>query len=252
AAWCAPGAEPAAVLANGGAFGGKQSGELAVLGEVARRLADDCGHTVVATWSREDVVRLGPKRPPVAGGVRADGTGVLRVARTPGIAAAIAAVAPGLVVEEVDVVGPPTSARVRGAGWVEAAVLTAPADGWITSPAGGAAHASVADDGTVHIRVRCGEVLDETVVRSYCIGAAHMALGWVRSEGITVGDDGVPLDLTVRSFGIVRAVDMPRVEVTIETSDGPPVACADAAFAAVALAVWRGEGFARRWPTMRA
>ena len=75
---------------------------------------------MVATYSREDVVRLGPKRPPVAAGVRADGTGIVRVARTPGIAAAIAAVAPGLVVEEVDVVGPPTSAALRGAGWVEA------------------------------------------------------------------------------------------------------------------------------------
>jgi xanthine dehydrogenase small subunit len=141
---------------------------------------------------------------------------------------------------------------VRGAGWVEAAVLAAPDDGWVVSPAGGAARASTAADGTVHVYVRCGDPLDETVVRSYCIGAAHMALGWVRSEAITVGDDGVPLDLTVRSFGIVRAVDMPRVEVTIEPSDGEPVACADAAFAAVALAVWRGEAFPPRWPTMRA
>ena len=32
--------------------------------------------------------------------------------------------------------------------------------------------------------VGCGEVLDAVVLRSYCIGAAHMALGWVRSEGI--------------------------------------------------------------------
>ena len=37
--------------------------------------------------ARQDVVRMGPKRPPVAAGVRADGTGVLRVVRTPGLAA---------------------------------------------------------------------------------------------------------------------------------------------------------------------
>ena len=45
------------------------------------------------------------------------------------------------------------------------------------------------------------------MLRSYCIGAAHMALGWVRSEGIAVDPDGLPLDLTIRSFGILRAQD---------------------------------------------
>jgi CO/xanthine dehydrogenase Mo-binding subunit len=57
--------------------------------------------------------------------------------------------------------------------------------------------------------VHCGAVLDEVVLRSYCIGAAHMALGWVRHEAIAVGPDGVPRDLTIRSFGVVRAVDTP-------------------------------------------
>ncbi len=33
-------------------------------------------------------------------------------------------------------------------------------------------------------------VLDEVVLRSYCIGATHQALGWVRSEGIAVDGDG--------------------------------------------------------------
>ena len=35
-----------------------------------------------------------------------------------------------------------------------------------------------------------GAPLDAVVLRSYCIGAAHMALGWVRSEGIAVDDAG--------------------------------------------------------------
>lgn len=256
AAWCAPGGEPVCTLANGGAFGAKSTAELDELGAVARRLADECGHPVVAAWSREDVVRAGAKRPPIAAGVRADGSGLVRVARTPGIAAAITAVAPGLAVEEVDVAGPPTSSVVRGAGWVEAAVLLAPDDGWVTSPAGASARASIVADGSgaerVQVVVRCGDVLDPVVLRSYCIGAVHMALGWVRSEGITVDAEGVPLDLTVRSLGILRAVDMPTVDVEIVDDDGPPVNGSDAVFAAVALAAWRTEAFAPHWPTMRA
>ena len=67
-----------------------------------------------------------------------------------------------------------------------------------------------------HVRVRCGRPLDPVVLRSYCIGAAHMALGWVRSEGLAVDDHGVPVDLTIRSFGILRAVDTPPIEIEIE------------------------------------
>jgi CO/xanthine dehydrogenase Mo-binding subunit len=102
------------------------------------------------------------------------------------------------------------------------------------------------------VDVECGAVLDEVVLRSYCVGAAHMALGWVRSEGLVVGADGVPLDLTIRSFGVLRAVDTPAIDVTILPSDDPPVNGSDAVFAAVAAAVWRHDGFPPRWPTMRA
>ncbi|MDO8361644.1 MAG: hypothetical protein Q7V88_01995, partial [Actinomycetota bacterium] len=261
AAWCLPGCEPVGPLTNGGAFGGKAEthavGAAVGVAAVARRLADQHGRAVLAAYSREDVVRLGSKRPPLAAGVRADGTGVVRVARTPGIAAAIAAVAPGLVVEEIDIAGPPTSAHVRAAGWAEALVLLAPADGWVVAPNGARARAELAADGGVLVEVECGEVLDETVLRSYCIGAAHMALGWVRHEGICVGDDGEPLDLTIRSFGVLRAVDTPPIEVLLRPSGAPPVNGSDAVFAAVAMAatmhdVWRTGGVAARWPTMRA
>ena len=91
----------------------------------------------------------------------------------------------------------------------------------------------------------------QVVLRSYCIGAAHMALGWVRSEGLAVGVDGAPLDLTIRSFGILRAVDMPRVEVEIEPDDGAPVNGSDAVFAAVAAAAWRHRGHPEAWPADR-
>ena len=63
------------------------------------------------------------------------------------------------------------------------------------------------------MRVEAGEVLDEVVLRSYCTGAAHMALVWVSSEGVAVDDAGVVHDLTIRSFGVLRAVDTPPIEV---------------------------------------
>jgi hypothetical protein len=250
ASWCAPGGEPASPVANGGAFGGKAE---SLAPAAARRLADEHGRTVRVVYSREDVVRMGPKRPPMAAGVNRDGTGVVRVVRTPGIAERIAAVAPGLSVEEVDVVGPPTSCAPRAAGWAEAAVLLSAASGdpRVRAPGGAAAEAEVRADGSVLVRVSCGDPLDETVLRSYCIGAAHMALGWVRSEGIGVDDEGEPQDLTIRSFGILRARDMPVVEVDIDSEGGPPVNGSDAVFAAVAAAAWRADGLAPDWPTQR-
>jgi xanthine dehydrogenase small subunit len=78
-----------------------------------------------------------------------------------------------------------------------------------------------------------------------------MALGWVRHEGIAVALDGSPLDLTVRSFGVVRAVDTPAITVEVLPDDSEPVNGSDAVFAAVALAVWRADGFPPHWPTMR-
>ncbi len=261
--WCHPGGQPASPLGNGGAFGGKTDSPAPA---AARHLADRYGRPVRVLLSREDAVRLGPKRPPVAAGIRADGTGVMRVARTPGIAAAVASAAPGLAVEEVDVAGPPTSASLRGAGWAEAAVLMAGLEHQragrpgqpltVTSPVGARASAHVAVDGegvpvSVEVGLRCGEALDEVVLRSYAVGAAHMALGWVRSEAVAVDDEGVPRDLTIRSFGVLRAVDTPPVAVTIEPASGPPVNGSDAVFAAVAAATWAALGWPPEWPAAR-
>jgi CO/xanthine dehydrogenase Mo-binding subunit len=97
--------------------------------------------------------------------------------------------------------------------------------------------------------VACGDPLDEVVLRSYCVGAAHQALGWVTSEGLAVDDAGEVLDLTVRSFGVPRAVDTPPIDVEIEPGDGDPVNGSDAVFAAVAAAVWIDQGCAQDWPT---
>jgi len=250
ASWCEPGGEPMSSHGNGGAFGGKQSG---ALGEVARRLADEHGRVVRVLSTREDVVLAGPKRPPLAAGVRVDGTGVVRVARTAGIVEAIRSVAPGLEVLEIDLSGPPTSAALRGAGWAEAAVLLAslqcgPAF-TVRSPAGAVAAATIDDAGAISVRVECGRVLDEVVLTSYCIGAAHMALGWVTSEGLSVDDTGLPHDLTIRSFGVLRAVDTPPITVDLVDAGSDPVNGSDAVFAAVAAAAWARSGWVTRWPT---
>ena len=249
ASWCVPGGQPADPLANGGAFGGKARSAAPA---AARRLADETGRPVRVLYSRPDATRLGPKRPPVAGGANADGSGRLAVVRTPGIAEAIAAVAPGLEVIEVDVAGPPTSGDLRAAGVLEALALLAGARGAadaVQLPGGGMAGASVSD--VVSVEVDCGHPLDEVVLRSYCIGAAHMAYSLVTSEAIATDESGAVADLTVRSFGVVPASRMPPVEVRIAGSDAEPVNGSDAVFVAVAAATWLAKGCPPTWPTDR-
>jgi len=83
------------------------------------------------------------------------------------------------------------------------------------------------------------------------IGAVHQALGWVRSEGMAVDEDGTVLDLTVRSFGIIPARAMPAVHVTVEDDPGPAVGAGDSVFAAVATAAWLAAGLPPAWPIER-
>ena len=277
ASWADPGGAPASPYGNGGAFGGKLHSPVAA---DARRLADRYGRPVRVLWSREDVVRFGPKRPPVAGGIDRDGTGILRVGVSGGPEAGatgpdgwdqlverVAGLAPGLRLEAVPVVGPPVSLDLRAAVWAEAAALAACVEArhrlggtgpWcdvpveVSGPTGGRAVARIAGDGSVGVVVDGGEVLDEMVLRSYAIGATHQALSWVRSEGIAVDEHGVVGDLTVRSFGILQARAMPPVEVTVVADSGlPSVNASDAVFAAVAAARWLADGLADRWPTDR-
>jgi CO/xanthine dehydrogenase Mo-binding subunit len=195
---------------------------------------------------------------------------------TGGTSSAISSFVPGLRLESTPVAGPPVSSTLRAAGWAEASVLLAGAralqDGRVraadppgratataTSPDGAEARADVTtDEGgwptEVSVRVSCGPPLDEVTLRSYATGAAHMALGWVCSEGIAVGEDGVPTDLTIRSFGILRARDTPPIHIEIdgETARGQdPVNGSDAVFAAVAAATWIAQGLPSRWPTRR-
>lgn len=249
AVWCEPGGDPTGPLTNGGAFGGKSSSWLR---DEVRRLADEHGQPMRIVLSREDVVRRGAKRPPVAAGVRADGSGVLWVRTTPGVRELVATVAPDWDVIEVDVPGPLTSLDLRAAVWAEIAVLRASIEHHdrVVAPNGSWAEASSSGD-AVTVRVGCGNTLDDVTFRSYCIGAAHMAFGWVRSEGIAVDAQGTVHDLTIRSFGVVRAVDTPAVRIEV-VDDGSPVRnVSDAVFVAVAAAEWRRTGFAPRWPCAR-
>lgn len=265
ASWCPPGGRPASPLGNGGAFGGKRRSAVT---EEARELADAHGRPVLALWTREEVVRRGPKRPPVAIGVRADGRGVMRSASLAGsdlgaFGEAVASAAPGLAAEWWPVSGPPVAPELRAAGWAEATVVLAALQAQsagsrghgvpveVTGRSGGRARVTIEEGERVVVEVWAGEVLDETTLRSYCFGAVHQALGWVRSEGVAVDDDGLVQDLTVRSFGVLAARDVPEVTVTIHPSDLLPVNGSDAVFAATAAAAWLADDLAPRWPTRR-
>jgi hypothetical protein len=67
-----------------------------------------------------------------------------------------------------------------------------------------------------------------------------MALGWVFTESLTVDPTtGEIFDLTIRSFGVIRARNTPPIVVEIVDDPGAPRARAsDAVFAAVAAAAW--------------
>jgi len=269
ASWCAPGHEPASAYANGGAFGAKLT---SAAPRAARELADRLQRVVRVVYSREDVVRLGPKRPPIAATARwNDGTVEIDGVTARGGADAFTSVWPSPYRctvsahwREVDVIGPPVSAQVRAVGLAEQAVLVEGAlavadldrvdltddptvlDTCVRAPSGASAGARVHIDPAtgglerVVVRVAAGDPLDETVLRSYAIGAAHMALGWVCSESLTVDPaTGVIHDLTIRSFGILRAKDMPPIEVDlIDDARAPLAGSSDAVFAAVAAATW--------------
>jgi hypothetical protein len=149
---------------------------------------------------------------------------------------------------EVAIAGPPVGPELRAAGLAEQALLVAGALGRnvdVVTPSGARARAETgADLKQVNIELAAGDVLDQTVLRSYAIGAAHMALGWILSEGIAVDrETGEPQDLTIRSFGILRASEMPEVDVKLLADDAPARArSTDAVFAAVAAATWLALG----------
>jgi aerobic-type carbon monoxide dehydrogenase small subunit (CoxS/CutS family) len=271
ASWCMPGADPVTPLANGGAFGGKEG---SCAPAAARALADHFGRAVRVVFAREDVVRLGAKRPPIsASAVYRDGqlsiAGVVAGDVSPflGPTSPTYRIASSTAWHPATVSGPPTASMLRAVGLAEIAVLREGAltaahaaraalvwdertagvllDACVAAPSGALAGAHVHIDARgaierVDVRVAAGDPLDEVVLRSYAIGATHMALGWVLTEGLAVDQSsGEIQDLTIRSFGILRAKDTPPIEVEIVDDPGAPRARAsDAVFAAVAAATW--------------
>ncbi len=200
-----PGASRPRPYGNGGAFGGKLHSPVAA---DARRLADEHGRPVRVLWSREDVVRLGPQAP--AGG-RRDRRRRDRgpAGRGPGRRRSPETAGPPLVADGGRG-GPGPGARAgarrrpaglprpagRGVGRGRRAGRLRPGGrrrrpptGVTTcrsrsrAPGGGRAVARCRPDGSIDVEVDAGAVLDEVVLRSYCIGAAHQALGWVRLRG---------------------------------------------------------------------
>ena len=269
ASWCEPGGVPASALANGGAFGGKSTTGAP---SAARELADHFDRPVRVVYSREDLVRLGPKRPPIAAtAVWRDGAVHVNGVVATGGLAAFAREWPtpyGCAVimswREADLAGPPVGINARATGFAEIAVLVEGAldaagvdrtsltddptllDVCVRAPSGASAGARVHIDpetggfDRIEVRVAAGDPLDEIVLRSYVMGAVHMALGWVCTESLTVDPaTGEVHDLTIRSFGIIRAKDMPPVDITVIHDDREPLAgSSDAVFAAVAAAAW--------------
>ena len=170
--------------------------------------------------------------------------------------------------------GPAVAPELRGAVWAEvmaarAALSAAPTEPRtgvvdIGVPGSGRARAELRLDegarGTLVLDVFAGEPLCAVTLRSYALGAAHQALGLVWSEGIAVDADGEPVDLTIRSFGILAARDMPEVTVRVHPGEGWPLNGSDAVFVATLAAAWLAEGGAGRgvgrgpdrWPTRRA
>jgi aerobic-type carbon monoxide dehydrogenase small subunit (CoxS/CutS family) len=271
ASWCAPGGEPATPLANGGAFGGKVGSPVRA---AARELAERMGRTVRVVFAREDVVRLGPKRPPIAATARFDSTTVAVHGHVVGDTAPfVTPIEWPYTLDERTVwssaspAGPPTASTLRAVGLAERSVLLEGAlqvagadrialarddrvasvllDTCVAAETGALAGARVTIDDAgrierVRVRVAAGDPLDEVVLRSFVIGAVHMALGWVLTEGLAVDPDtGEVQDLTIRSFGILRAKDTPPIDVELVDDPGSPRARAsDAVLAATAAATW--------------
>ncbi len=275
ASWCEPGGEPATARGNGGGFGGKAE---SLAPPAARILADRLQRSVRVVMSREDVVRFSAKRAPISATAQFDGRVVtIRGTCASGgesrLSQAAEKASPyGVGIDAVwDTATLPVfrvSSALRAFGLAETAVLV---EGALT--AAGADRLSLIQDARsasvlldscvlgfegaiagarvkinaqtgklekVEVKVAAGDPLDDVVMRSYAAGAAHMALGWVLTEGLAVDPEtGEPLDLTIRSLGVIRAKDIPEIEVSIVDEAGPPLGrSSDAVFAAVAAAAW--------------
>ncbi len=224
--WCEPGGEPA-VAARQRRRVRRQAGQPASAPrprELADGTAARCGCCSAARTS----CASGPKRPPVAGGADADGTGVLRVVRTPGIADGHRAPSPrGSSSRRSTSPARRRQRRPAGGGLGRGRSCSSPAPGARLVPVDRPARRApsprrpIDADGSVRVRVTAGESLDEVVLRSYAPAPPTWRCRGCRREGIAVDGDGTVHDLTIRSFGILRAVDTPPIEVEVVPARRP-------------------------------
>lgn len=265
---------------NGGDFGAKANSESE---RIASRIAEQTQRATVAIYTRDAVTKLSPKRPPAAAGIDGEGRGQLVLAKTPGVVEharqwfnKLGVDVPEIVQREV--LGPPTSTTLRGAGWVEWLMLTkaleyrrsAPTESTepplclqvggkhlklqptqiSIGPAGQKATVSIREQGLI-ISVDAGDPLDEMTLISYATGAAHQALGFVLTEEVKVGVDGEILDGTMRSFGILKAKETPPIEIQVEQSSSKPEPVSELVFVATAACVWISLGCPSKLPALK-
>jgi xanthine dehydrogenase molybdenum-binding subunit len=66
-----------------------------------------------------------------------------------------------------------------------------------------------------------GRAINPTLCEGQIHGAVHMGLGYALSEDFPTDDDGRPTNMTLRSLGIIRAKDMPPVDVMLVEEPQP-------------------------------
>ncbi len=96
----------------------------------------------------------------------------------------------------------------------------------IHSTFGYAAQLVIADPDTGHIEKvvavhDVGRVVNPTLCEGQVQGAVHMGLGYALSEEFPTDETGMPTNMTLRSLGILRAKDIPEIEVQLVEAPQP-------------------------------
>ncbi|MCY3967977.1 MAG: molybdopterin-dependent oxidoreductase, partial [bacterium] len=82
----------------------------------------------------------------------------------------------------------------------------------------------LAEDGSVERVVAAhdvGKAVNPLLCEGQIEGAVHMGLGYALSEDFPADSNGWPTNMTLRSLGILRAKDMPPVDVILVESPQP-------------------------------
>lgn len=66
-----------------------------------------------------------------------------------------------------------------------------------------------------------GKAINPTLCEGQVEGAVHMGLGYALTEEFPTDDEGRPANMTLRSLGILRAKDIPDIEVTLVEAPQP-------------------------------